>query len=114
MTANTSRSRKSKGFGFQREVVELLREHFKDELETDDIKSTSSGVSGVDIQLSPLAQKRFPFACELKRCEKVSLRQWWKQAQANSTEKLKPLVITKQNREEALVVISLQDFLELL
>ena len=114
MTANTPRSRKSKGAKFQNDVRDLLLEKFADKLEPDDIKTAVMGESGTDIKLSPAAQKLFQFAVECKRTEKVSLRQWWKQAQANSTEKLKPLVITKQNREEALVVISLQDFLELL
>jgi hypothetical protein len=114
MVANNTRSRKSKGFGFQREIKELLMEHFGDKLEEGDIRSTSSGVSGIDLQLSPAAQKLFPFACELKRCEKVSLRQWWKQAKTNSTDKLKPLLITKQNREETLVVMDMDTFLGLL
>ncbi len=114
MTANTPRSRKSKGAKFQNEVRDLLLEKFSDKLEPDDIKTAVMGESGTDIKLSPAAQKLFNYAVECKRTEKVSLRAWWKQARANSTEKLKPLLITKQNREEALVVISLQDFLEML
>ena len=114
MTANTPRSRKSKGAKLQKEIREALLEHFSDKLEPDDIKTAVMGESGMDIKLSPAAQKLFPFACEAKRTEKISLRQWWKQARENSSEKLKPLVITKQNREEPLVVLSLQDFLDLL
>ncbi len=114
MTANTPRSRKSKGAKFQNEIRDLLLEKFEDKLEPDDIKTAVMGESGTDIKLSPAAQKLFPFACEAKRCEKVSLRNWWEQAVANSTEKLKPLLITKQNRKEALVVLSLSDFLKLL
>ena len=114
MTANSSRSRKSKGALFQRHIREALLEHFSEQLEPDDIKTAIMGESGMDIKLSPAAQRLFPFAVEAKRCEKISLRQWWRQARENSNEKLKPLVITKQNREEALVVLSLQDFLELL
>ena len=113
VTANTPRSRKSKGAKFQKEIRESILEHF-DALEPDDVKSAVMGESGMDIKLSPAAQKLFPFAVEAKRTEKISLRQWWKQARANSTDKLKPLVITKQNREETLVVLSLQDFLEML
>ena len=89
-------------------------EKFADKLEEGDIKSAVMGESGMDLQLSPAAQKLFPWAVEAKRTEKVSLRAWWKQARANSNEKLKPLLITKQNREEPLVVMSLNDFLNLL
>ena len=114
VTANTPRSRKSKGAKFQNEVRDLILEKFSDRLEPDDVKTAVMGESGVDIKLSPAAQKLFHFAVECKRTEKISLRQWWRQARENSNEKLKPLVITKQNREEPLVVLSLQDFLDLL
>ena len=114
VTANTPRSRKSKGAKFQNEVRDLILEKFSDRLEPDDIKTAVMGESGVDIKLSPAAQRLFHFAVECKRTEKISLRQWWRQARENSNEKLKPLVITKQNREEPLVVLSLQDFLDLL
>ena len=114
VTANTPRSRKSKGAKFQNEVRDLILEKFSDRLEPDDVKTAVMGESGVDIKLSPAAQRLFHWAVECKRTEKISLRQWWRQARENSNEKLKPLVITKQNREEPLVVLSLQDFLELL
>ena len=114
MTANTPRSRKSKGAAFQKEIRDLLLEKFSDQLEPDDIKTAVMGESGADIKLSPAAQKLFPFACEAKRTEKVSLWKWWEQARANSNEKLKPVIITRRNRSEALVVLSLEDFLGLL
>tara|TARA_B100001063_G_scaffold215273_1_gene216121 strand:+ start:36 stop:380 length:345 start_codon:yes stop_codon:yes gene_type:complete len=114
VTANTPRSRKSKGAKFQNEVRDLILEKFSDKLEPDDVKTAVMGESGVDIKLSPAAQKLFHWAVECKRTEKISLRQWWRQARANENDKLKPLVITKQNREEPLVVLSLQDFLDLL
>jgi hypothetical protein len=114
MVANTPRSRKSKGAAFQKEIKELLMEKFSSQLEEGDIKTAVMGESGIDIKLSPAAQKLFPYAVEAKRCEKVSLRQWWKQAKTNSTDKLKPLLITKQNREETLVVMDMDTFLGLL
>jgi len=114
MVANTPRSRKSKGAAFQKEIKELLMEKFSSQLEEGDIKTAVMGESGIDIKLSPAAQKLFPYAVEAKRCEKVSLRQWWKQAKANSTDKLKPLLVTKQNREETLVVMDMETFLGLL
>lgn len=112
MTANTPRSRKSKGQRFQKEIREKLLEAFT-ELEDDDIKTAVMGESGIDIKLSPAAQRAFPWAIEAKAQEKVSLRAWWDQAKANSTEKLKPLLVTKQSRKEPLVVMTLDDFIDL-
>jgi hypothetical protein len=114
MTANTPRSRKSKGAKFQNEIRDLLLEKFSDTLEPDDIKTAVMGESGIDIKLSPAAQRKFPFAVEAKRTEKMSVPSWWEQAKANATEKLRPLIITKQNRKEPLVIMSLEDFLSLL
>ena len=111
MTANTPRSRKSKGAKFQKEIRERLLETFS-QLEEDDIKTAIMGESGMDIKLSPAAQKVFPFAVEAKAQEKVSLRAWWEQAK-NNCDKLQPLLITKQSRKEPLVVLSLEQFLEL-
>ena len=114
MTANTPRSRKSKGSAFQGYIRDLLLEKYEGKLEKDDIKSAIMGESGMDLHLSPAAQKLFPFAVEAKRTEKMSVPAWWEQAKANATDKLKPIIITKQNRKEPLVIMSLEDFLSLL
>jgi len=111
MTANTPRSRKSKGAKFQKEIRQRLLETFT-QLEEDDIKTAIMGESGMDLHLSPAAQKLFPYAVEAKAQEKVSLRVWWEQAKTNAG-KLKPLLITKQSRKEPLVIMTLDDFLEL-
>ncbi len=111
MTANTPRSRKSKGAKFQKEIRERLLETFT-QLEEDDIKTAVMGESGMDIKLSPAAQRLFPYAVEAKAQEKVSLRAWWEQAKTNCG-KLGPLLITKQSRKEPLVVMSLDQFMEL-
>ena len=48
MTANTPRSRKSKGAGFQKEIRNALLEAFEGKLEPDDIKTAVMGESGGD------------------------------------------------------------------
>lgn len=113
MTANTPRSRKSKGAKFQKEIRQVLLETFES-LEDDDIKTAIMGESGMDIKLSPAAQRLFPYAIEAKAQEKVSLRSWWDQAKVNATDKLEPLLITKQSRKEPLVVMSLDQFISLI
>lgn len=112
MVASTPRSRKSKGARFQKEIRQKLLETFG-HLEEDDIKTAIMGESGEDIKLSPAARKVLPYAIEAKAQEKVSLRQWWEQTK-NNAGKYIPLLITKQSRKEPLVVLSLDDFLNLI
>ena len=65
-------SAKAKGRRLQQKVRDLLLETFT-ELEPDDIRSTSMGVSGEDLQLSPAARKLIPFAIECKNQEKLNV-----------------------------------------
>ena len=60
-----TRSAKNKGKRLQNQVRDQLLENFK-QLEPDDIKSTTMGESGEDIQLSPAARKLIPYAIECK------------------------------------------------
>ena len=45
MTANTPRSRKSKGAKFQNEIRDAILECFKEQLEPDDVKTAVMGES---------------------------------------------------------------------
>ena len=58
-----TRSAKNKGKRLQNNIRDILLENFK-ELEPDDIKSTTMGESGEDIQLSPAARKLIPYSFE--------------------------------------------------
>ena len=58
-----TRSAKNKGKRLQNSVRDILLETFT-QLEEDDIKSTTMGESGEDIQLSPAARKLIPYAIE--------------------------------------------------
>ena len=61
-----SRAAKAKGRTGQNEIRDKLLEMFP-EFEPDDIKSTTMGESGADIQLSPAARKKIPLSIEVKR-----------------------------------------------
>ena len=61
-----TRAAKAKGRGGQQEVRDRLLETFP-EFEPDDIKSTTMGDTGEDIQLSPAARKKLPITIEVKR-----------------------------------------------
>jgi hypothetical protein len=105
-------SLKSKGRSFQQDIRDLILATFPI-LEPDDVKSTGMGQSGEDIQLSPHARKIFPYSIEAKRQEKLSIPAWWRQTITNIKENTNPVLIFRQSRQKALVVITLEHFMEL-
>ena len=54
-----TKSAKAKGKRLQNRVRDLLVEKYSKVLEEGDFKSTTMGESGIDIQLSPAARKKF-------------------------------------------------------
>jgi|TARA_R100000030_G_scaffold48575_1_gene36624 hypothetical protein len=107
-----TRSAKNKGKRLQNSVRDILLETFT-ELEPDDIKSTTMGESGEDIQLSPAARKLIPYAFECKNVEKLNIWSALEQAEANS-EKGKPVLVFKRNRSKTYAVLQIEDFIELI
>lgn len=107
-----TQSAKAKGRKLQQMVRDLILETFT-ELEPDDVRSTSMGAGGEDLQLSPAARKKFPYSVECKNVEKLNVWGAYEQAEANSGNH-EPLLIMKKNRKKPLVVIDLEAFVELL
>ena len=105
-------SAKAKGRRLQQKVRDLLLETFT-ELEPDDIRSTSMGVSGEDLQLSPAARKLIPFAIECKNQEKLNVWDSLKQAEENSGD-YSPVLIFKRNRSKTYAVLNVEKFIELI
>ena len=105
-------SAKAKGRRLQQKVRDLLLETFT-ELEPDDIRSTSMGVSGEDLQLSPAARKLIPFAIECKNQEKLNVWDSLKQAEENSGD-YSPVLIFKRNRSKTYAVLEIEKFIELI
>jgi hypothetical protein len=106
-----TQSAKAKGRRLQQTVRDLILETWN-VLEEDDVRSTSMGSGGMDVQLSPAAQKKFPFAVECKNVEKLNVYNAYEQATANCG-KLEPLLVMKKNRKKPLVVMDLESFMEL-
>ncbi len=104
-------SSKAKGRRLQQQVRDAILEAFP-RLEPDDVKSTSMGASGEDIQLSPEARRWFPFSVECKARETIAAYAWYEQAKANSGGR-HPLLVIKQNRSKPLVVLDFDTFMEL-
>ena len=107
-----TQSAKAKGRKLQQMVRDLILEAFPS-LEPDDVRSTSMGCSGEDLQLSPAARRLFPYSVEAKNVEKLNVWGAYEQAVANSGEH-EPLLVMKKNRKKPLVVLDLEAFIELL
>jgi len=113
VVASTPASRKQKGKSFQNCLREDLINHLG--INPDDILSTAMGQGGCDLYLSLAARSRFPYGVEAKRCESLSLPQWWRQCTRNAAaERLTPLLVFRRNREDALAVMRWTDLLRLL
>ncbi len=104
-------SKKQKARLLQQKVRDAILDTFP-LLEKDDVKSTSMGASGEDIQLSPAARRLFPFSVEAKARESIAVYAWYEQAKTNSGGH-HPLLVIKQNHSKPLVVLDLDTFMEL-
>src|SRR5690606_33600200 len=94
------------------QVRDVILEAFP-QLEKDDVRSTSMGAPGVDIQLSPAAKKLFGYSCECKSVARFIGYGYYDQSTANLQSGTRPIVCIKANGREPLVIISLKDFLEI-
>ena len=108
-----TRSAKNKEKRLQNSVRDILLETFKEQLEPDDIKSTTMGESGEDIQLSPAARKIIPFAFECKNQEKLNIWSSLEQAEENANDH-EPLLVFKRNRSKTYAVLRIEILMDLL
>jgi len=105
-----TQSKKAKGRNLQKFVRDLILKTFP-QLEPDDVKSTSMGAGGEDVQLSPAARKLFPYSIECKSLKAIAVYKYYEQAQANSG-KYEPLVVIKANHKKPLVLLDAEYFFE--
>lgn len=105
-------SAKAKGRSFQQEIRDSILDTFN-QLEADDVKSTSMGAGGEDVQLSPAARKLLPIQIECKRVKSAKgLYNWYNQAKAHG--KHEPVVFIRADREKPLVLLSATTYLEVM
>ena len=81
-----TQSAKAKGRKLQQWVRDLILETWN-ELEPDDVRSTSMGAGGEDLQLSPAARRKFGYSVECKNVEKLNV---WGAEQAITTTRASP------------------------
>jgi Holliday junction resolvase len=98
-----SKYQRRKGHDFEREVVHFFRE------------VGLEARRGLQYQPNSRAPDVIapPFAVECKASKRPSYRQAWETAALLAEEGTIPIAVLKEPRKEALVVISLEDFLDL-
>ena len=104
-------SAKSKGRHLQKWVRDLILAKFN--LEADDVRSVSMGVSGEDLLLSPAARRVLPISLECKSRAAISVYGYYEQARGNAGG-YEPVCVIKQNRDKPLAVVDAEYFFELL
>ena len=108
-----SRAAKAKGRTGQNEIRDKLLEVFP-EFEEDDIKSTTMGDTGEDIQLSPAARKKLPITIEVKRRKSGMKTAYDYMEQASKHGKGETVVFFRADRKNWITMISLEHYMDLL
>ena len=108
-----TRAAKAKGRLGQNEIRDRILETFP-ELEPDDVKSTTMGDSGEDIQLSPAARKKIPITIEVKRRKSALKTVYDYIEQAESHGKGEPVVCYRSDRKPWVVMVGLDHYMNLL
>ena len=109
-------SAKQKGRRLQQRVRDAILEAFPS-LHPDDVRSTSMGASGADLQLSRAAFAVFPYRPEIKNVESLNIWKALAQAAAHGlrdTPPSAPLVVFSRNGEDVFATLPLPELLFLL
>ena len=104
-------SAKAKGRRFQQKIASDILELFP-QLQPDDVRSTSMGAQGEDVQLSPAARALFPYSIEAKNQERLNIWSAIEQSEQNSKGNIN-LTVFKKNNTKPYVALSWTHFLEL-
>ena len=105
-----TQSAKAKGRNLQKWVRDLILK-LNPELTEDDVRSTSSGAGGEDVQLSSKARTLVPYNIECKNTEKLSV--WSAYDQATAHGRYNALLVWKKNRRKPLAIVDAEHFFNL-
>lgn len=109
-----TQSAKAKGRKLQQWVRDKIIHYFgKFGVDPEDVKSTSMGAGGEDIQLSPFARAMFPYSIECKSHKSMAVYKLYDQAVENKHRLAEPLLIIKVNNRKPLAVVDAEWFIEL-
>lgn len=109
-----TQSAKAKGRRHQQWVRDKILSLFPKALLPDDVRSTSMGAGGEDIQLSPAARRLFPYSVECKAFKSFAIYKVMEQAAENCPDKAEPVAIIKADRRKPLAVLDAEHFLNLI
>lgn len=113
MSKISPQSAKAKGRKLQQycrdKIIESLKEY---NVEPGDVKSTSMGAGGVDVQLSPFAKQFLPIAVECKSHKSMAIYKLYEQAEDYKHEG-EPVLFIKANHKRPLAVIDLDYYFKL-
>lgn len=104
-------SAKAKGRTFQQWVRDLLLQ-YAPSLERDDVRSTSMGAGGEDIQLSPAARKVYPISVECKSRASYAFYKDYDQAVTNSPKDVEPILFCKANHRKPVAIVDAEWFVK--
>ena len=99
-----TQSCKGKGRRLQQSVARDIIEAF-DDLKPDDVRSTSMGAGGEDVQMSTAARRQMPYSIECKNTERLNIWNAIEQCRSNAPQAATPLVVFKRNRSETYAVV---------
>ena len=103
---------KNKGRRLQQEVARGILGAFP-HLQEDDVRSTSMGAGGEDVQLSVAARQCMPYSIECKNTERLAIWSAIEQCEANAPDGSTPLVVFKRNRSKMYAVLPWEHFMAL-
>lgn len=107
----TPASAKAKGRKLQQEVVKIIL-RVCPSLEPDDVRSTSMGAGGEDVQLSPAARSLLPLSIECKSRASYAFYKDYDQACINAPKETEPVLVAKANHRNPVVIIDANYFFE--
>ena len=106
-------SAKAKGRRLQQQIASDLLERFP-ALTADDVRSTSMGAGGEDVQLSSAARRLIPYSFEAKNQEKLNFWAAIEQARANTPANATYAVVFKKNKEKPHIIVPWSHFADLI
>lgn len=107
----TPQSAKAKGRNLQKLVAKKLLDSFE-QFTAQDVRSTSMGCQGADVQLSQAALDLLGLQIECKNRAKIAVYQDYAQAKTHGN--AEPVVVLKQNHSKPLALVDLDYFIQLL
>jgi len=111
--ARSARASKAKGRRLQNYVRDMLRDVYT-QLEPDDIKSQTMGMTGEDIVRSPAAKKACAFSFECKNVERLQIWRAIEQCEDNNPDGSSPAIVFKKNGKQPYVALPFTTFCDML